>query len=61
MRHSVYYQFRDSNQLVCVLQMNIDPLNSNFCVLSGSKWCGYFNHKAWLTILASLCAISVEE
>jgi hypothetical protein len=28
------------------------------CVPSASKWCGYFNHKAWLTILASLCAIS---
>ena len=28
------------------------------CVPSVCKWCGYFNHKAWLTILASLCAIS---
>ena len=29
------------------------------CVPSVCKWCGYFNHKAWLTILASLCAISL--
>ena len=25
------------------------------CVPSGCKWCCYFNHKAWLTILASVC------
>ena len=31
----------------------------SLCVPSGSKWCGYFNHKAWLTILASFCAISL--
>ena len=29
------------------------------CVPSVCKWCGYFNHKAWLTILASLCVIRV--
>src|SRR6202790_4678162 len=29
-----------------------------FCVPSASKWCAHLNHKAWLTILASLCAIS---
>ena len=28
-------------------------------VPSDSKWCGSFRHKAWLTILASLCAISM--
>src|ERR1700676_2906419 len=27
------------------------------CVPSACKWCAHFNHKAWLTILASLCAI----
>ena len=30
------------------------------CVPSACKWCGYFNHKAWPTILASLCAQGVS-
>src|SRR6202790_223534 len=31
----------------------------SLCVPPGCKWCAYFNHKAQLTILASLCAISL--
>ena len=82
MRHTVYHQFRDYNELVCVLQIDISYLDLNclyavrkyvvwlfqphgvahhsgLCVPSACKRCGYFNHKAWLTILASFCAISM--
>ena len=78
----MYYQFRDSNKLVCVTQVYIDLFIFNIfvyhqivsgvvisttqsgspfwslCVSTACKWYGYFNDKAWLTILASMCAIS---
>ena len=29
----------------------------DLCVPPGCKFCGYFNHKVWITLLVSLCAI----
>ena len=32
------------------------PVLNPICAPLGSKWCGHFNHKAWLTFMNPLCS-----